>query len=1391
MLRALAPYLSIFTLLLAITSPGTAQETLDLSGQWQIRLDDKDAGLREKWFAKPLDTKATILLPNTTDLAGLGHPLDFRTMRHKCRFPTTTRFPAVQESERADEHGYLVRRNLFVGPAWYQRTITIPASWRQRQIVLRLERVIWRTDVWVDGMAMGHCDSLVTEHRYELGALKAGKHQLTIRVDNRMIHNISTLTHAYGPETQSRWNGLIGHIELAAKAPISIRALNVYPAADRRSVRVAVRLVNARKQKKTGVLRLKLMPEQGDHVLAESDLQVNVAGETGTHEVVLKLNDPAQAWDEFHPIRYRLAATWHSNGDVTDSSTTLFGFRHIETVGNEIHLNGQRIFLRGTLDCCVYPRTGHPPMSVQRWKKTLGTIKQYGFNHVRFHTWCPPDAAFEAADQLGLYLLAESPAWVDDWVTKTVTKPKGIGHDPDVVEYLRAEARRISEAYGNHPSFVMFTIGNEFGMTNTDWDVVNEMVREIKQKDPRRLYSGCCARRCLEADDYWITHNSGRSTRGIGPASTAWDFSAAVAASAKPVISHETGQRPVFPDYSRLLPKFTGPLLPLNYDRYRRSLIDHGLAAQLPDLVRASAQFQYTQYKSEHEAMRRTPGLAGYQLLMLNDFTGQSEALVGILDPFWESKGVISLEEVRDWNASSVLLAQFPKYVWTNDEVFTAKISLTHFAPTEIAGTLRWSLVTHKGNVVAKGTKRVPSSPRGVAAVEDISIPLKQLDQPATLTLRVQLGDVKNQWKVWVVPAEEPAGEPDNVIVTRQLDSAAIDALRAGKKVLWLAHGTKNAYAAKTGFASVYWSAGWWGNAFSSLGLLCDPHHPAFAEFPNEGRSDWQWHDLCAGATTLRLDGAPAGFRPLVQPVPDFHYNELLAHVFQARVGNGSLLACGYDVTSKLDQRPAARQFRKSLFDYAASNAFQPKQTLSPAWLDQRFGAGTLKPKDTGYRGIWFTLGQYADTPAARHSTKKYWDYGDKYSGGLGTYTAKHVPIAIYAPQVNKTFFCYGGSKDGKRYLYNMISYYDHNNDTVPRPTIIHDKQGVNDPHDNSSLTIDSDGYIWVYVAGRGRTRPGFVYRSATPYDIDRFQLVSSDEICYPQPYAVPGQGILELFTKYTGVRELYWNVRQSDGKRGTDHKLAGMEGQYQTTHQQGKRIITAFNRHPGGTPDTRTDLYYLETRDMGQSWQTVAGTTIKTPLIDPDNAARVKAYSQDKRLVYLNSITLDQQGNPIILVVTSRDHRAGPQGDPRTWEVLHYKNGQWQIHPITNSTHNYDTGPLWIEADGSWRVMGPTQRGPQRWGCGGEIALWSSRDEGNTWTKVRDVTQNSPRNHTYVRPVVNAPADSPFALLWADGNPLKESISRLYFSNRQGTVVRQLPYDMENAFATPRTVRK
>lgn len=432
--------------------------------------------------------------------------------------------------------------------------------------------------------------------------------------------------------------------------------------------------------------------------------------------------------------------------------------------------------------------------------------------------------------------------------------------------------------------------------------------------------------------------------------------------------------------------------------------------------------------------------------------------------------------------------------------------------------------------------------------------------------------------------------------------------------------------------------------------------------------------------------------------------------------------------------------------------------------------------RDDGYRGIWFSLGQFSE-------------YGDKYSGGLGTYTAKHVPLAVYAAEVDKTFFVYGGGRKGERYLLAMASYFDHATGEVPRPTIVHDKQGVDDPHDNPSLAIDDQGHLWVFVSGRGRRRPGLIYRSTDPYSTDAFEQILEGEFTYPQPHPVAGQGIVHLHTKYTRGRELYVTTSR-DGRGWSDAtKLAGMGGHYQTSNVDGDRVITAFNMHPGGNVDLRTNLYYVESRDFGKTWQTADGTTVELPMTETDSVARVRDFRSEGRLVYMKDIRFDADGNPVILVVTAANHQPGPAGEPRRVLVVHRDGDAWKFHEVAETTHNYDTGTLAIEDDGSWRVFTPSGRGPQRWGTGGEVEIWASHDAGETWAKERDVTSDSEFNHGYVRQPVNAHDD--FYAFWADGNPDELSPSRLYFTNRAGTDVWQLPYDMDGDRARPRRTER
>ncbi len=567
---------------------------------------------------------------------------------------------------------------------------------------------------------------------------------------------------------------MIGKLELISRPPVSLGSVRVFPATDRCSARVQCEVLNTTGGPAPAKLEVHLVPAQGTEALAQTHAEVTAAPGLSVHEMLLHWRTPALPWDEFSPRRYRAVVRLQDRHGPSDQEIR-FGFRQIGRVGQEIRINGRRVFLRGTVDCCVYPATGHPPMSVNEWESVLGVIQQYGFNLVRFHTWCPPEAAFEAADRLGIYLQPELPAWVDDWGVETVTKPKGMGHDADVAEFMRAEMRRLLRAYGNHPSFIMLTLGNEFGERNTRWDWVEAVVVEGRSIDSRRLYAGCTARRHLDADDYWVTHDSGAPTRGIGPARTDWDFARAVAASPVPVIAHETGQRPVFPDYDALLPKFTGPLLPLNLEGYRRALAAAGLDDQPHDFVRASAWFQLVQYKAEHEAMLRTRGMAGYQLLMLNDFTGQSEALVGVLDPFWQSKGVVNAGELRPWNSPTVALARFPRYVWTNNETFDAELEVAHFGPGPLpASRLTWTIKTREGQTIAGGKRVIDAVETGkVSPLGHAVVQLAAVRTASALTLVVRLGDAENRWNLWVYPAGLVEPEPAGVLVTRQLDAAA------------------------------------------------------------------------------------------------------------------------------------------------------------------------------------------------------------------------------------------------------------------------------------------------------------------------------------------------------------------------------------------------------------------------------------------------------------------------------------------------------------------------------------------------------------------------------------------------------------------------------------------
>lgn len=458
-----------------------------------------------------------------------------------------------------------------------------------------------------------------------------------------------------------------------------------------------------------------------------------------------------------------------------------------------------------------------------------------------------------------------------------------------------------------------------------------------------------------------------------------------------------------------------------------------------------------------------------------------------------------------------------------------------------------------------------------------------------------------------------------------------------------------------------------------------------------------------------------------------------------------------------------------------ASTVVNPKRTGNPKSMDGQ----TID----GYRGIWFTIGQAKS------------DYGDKYSGGLGTYTMKHIPVAVYSKEANKTFFVYGGAPDtGEKYLLCMAGCYDHATGMLRKPVVVHDKgcYGVYDPHDDPTIQIDKDGYIWVFVAGRANKRPGLRYRSTKPYDISSFEYMNESIMAYPEVIYDNEKGFFLFETRYDGVRRTFFQT-SPDGIHWSDYQpIASImepgetkSGHYQFSNYDGKKLVCCFNRHINGSCDTRTNIYYIQSTDWGKTWTTADGAAVELPILREEGPALVRNFHAEGKNCYIKDINFDDKGNPVIYYVTSDNYLTGPDGGVRSHEVAHWNGKKWTFSKFAESTHCYDSGSLW--RDGKiLTIIAPTDPGPQHWGTGGEMVMWKSFNRGKTWKRWLTLTKDSPRNHGYARRPLNHNDD--FYAFWADGNPDKKSISYLYFCNSSGYVYR-MPYDMTEEWQKPELV--
>ncbi|WP_297930911.1 sugar-binding domain-containing protein [uncultured Coprobacter sp.] len=890
---------------------------LDLSGVWQFAMDDKDVGEQECWFDKSLED--VIQLPGTIDLAGKGIPNELS--------------PALEKPQML----HLTRRHSYVGPAWYSREIEIPASWRGRKVSLFLERVMWQSKVWIDSVALeGVQESLTTPHRFDLPSdIRAGKHRLTIRIDNRKQYDISVkdLAHAYTNDTQIMWNGVLGRLELRADNPVFIEDVQLYPDVARKKVHCVVTVQNAGKRDRKATLSFcpKMLVEEKKLSSRLLTASFHPGRNIITYDYVM--DEDAVLWNEFSPVCYQMDVTLVQGKKSSDFSTR-FGMRNLSTSGSVLMNNGDRIYLRGTLECCVFPLTGIPPTDREGWNKVFSVAKSYGLNHLRFHSWCPPRAAFEVADDMGFYLQVELPLW-------SLT----VGKDTATNRFLYEEADRILKEYGNHPSFCLMSVGNEL---QPDFDFLNDLRSYMKSKDNRHLYMATTF--TFEkghgdwpeiGDDFFVTQWTKKGwVRGQGIFNDEApcfdkDYTSAVDGISVPLISHEIGQYAVYPNLKEI-EKYKGVLDPLNFKSVKADLREKGLLAKADGYLNASGKLAAILYKEEIERALKTPGFSGFQLLDLHDFPGQGTALVGLLDAFWDSKGIISAENFRNFCSPVVPLTRFPKAVYTNNELFEATVEIANYSASDIKNRkISWNLLYSGGESVASGYFDVEQIEKGKnSVVGNISASLGQIANATCLTLEVAVTGTayKNNWPIWVYP-ENIVIDTGKVFVTDDLDEA-LSELSEGKKVLFSPPvGALKGIEGK--FVPVFWSPIHFPKQAGSMGILCDSEHLALSDFPTESHTNWQWWHLLKNSKTLVVDSI-APISAIIEHVDNFANNRRLVSIFEAACNGGKLLFSSMDILSEKSQcYPEVRQLLYSLLNYMNSDAFNPCSELSKIDLNK------------------------------------------------------------------------------------------------------------------------------------------------------------------------------------------------------------------------------------------------------------------------------------------------------------------------------------------------------------------------------------------------------------------------------------------------------------------------
>ncbi len=894
--------------------------SLSLAGEWSVTLGDA----KEVRHA---------MLPGTIDTNHLGFA------------PSDT-----------TETTHLTRLYAYKSKATYSRTIEIPKQWKKAAVELFLERTK-PTWVYVDGNLVDSCNFISTPQRYILPKLKTGKHQLDIVVDNSrgLPEQVYGSSHAYTEDTQTNWNGIIGEISLKQ---VELKA----------GQKLKSGMVQSESRQYTG----KVLP----------------------------------------------------------------CFRDFHIEGAHFYADGHPVFLRGKHDAAVWPLTGHVDMTVEGWMKYLGICRAYGINHVRFHSWCPPEAAFVAADSLGIYLQPELPFWgsFDD-------------KDEKLMAFLHQEGENILREYGHHPSFRMMALGNEL------WgsiDKMKEFVDDFREIAPDKYYTFGSNyylgyQGVKEGMDYFTTCRIGGEGWGKYNTHTRGSFSFADAydggiinhfrpnttmnfdeacdkwaspqpwqkqeveqtsykrAAGIPIISHETGQFQTYPDF-REIKKYTGVLYPYNFEIFRRRLAAAGMLSQADDFHKASGLWSVKLYKADIEMDLRTKNMAGFQLLDIQDYPGQGSAFVGILDAFMESKGITTANEWHQWCSPVVPLLLTDRFCYDENEMMNAKVQIANYGGESLKGKkLVWKLDYaldenfgddaapnaganidrfNQPSPLAQGEIPITTDEEGLIDIGEIHHKMKVMadgfndgngtcldvkipSRKVILTLDIDYGRYdarrhRNTYDLWIYTTEKNLDiYKKGVVITSDLTDEIAKKLEKGAKVLWMPTTSKNFVASadtisQAGNATPYTVGGlfqtdYWNYRMfkticennkktvspGTLGILTNPKHPIFCDFPTEMHTNWQWFPVIKESHPLVLDNFAKGVKPIVQVIDNIERNHKLGLVMEWKVGAGKLLVCMSDL-EKASEYPEGRAFYESVLSYMRSPEFAPQSEITIANLRKK-----------------------------------------------------------------------------------------------------------------------------------------------------------------------------------------------------------------------------------------------------------------------------------------------------------------------------------------------------------------------------------------------------------------------------------------------------------------------